>query len=557
MSKIFFRYWGLMILGIIGYAGYIFFFGEYQQVFEEFSRRYYIFEVLTGFLKYMLVFHMVVSVIYWCWHRVRSATATHTVSHVFLVTLPSILLYIIAISWLYPQLELTKQRYFYTSRYLELLVKQAETAIEEGRPEFAVRLLEKYTSLTTRDEPVETLLLKTRAQLGSRPAREDNTDSLGLAIELRESNASELYARAEEYFDEDDYVSSFYFAGAAALLSEPPREDAILLQEETRLLIEEGELVGQETSARELFFRKSAAVQALIAGRMDPDEALRAYKMLRVLRDAFPEDIEITQWYAESFEGVKKRSFFLVDAIVNENRPGFYNVWFLDTFEDRYLVFFAKHMSYETGISYAFDVEIIEIERESFRTSGHIQVEVVQIIDNVVHMRGLTADGVQQEIQILDGSLSDDVYVFRRNIADVVSRNRIQQNWNTVGMLDFFRILRESSERIQFFMISYLVIQGAVVLLFFVFSFWIYVIVDKYIYIRREKDEWYAWLVVPLIFFVILFCYEWIMYVITTLSMALHRMIGLTGAIAGVGGLLLAALVVGVIQTQREPNAGT
>ncbi len=555
MRKIYIRYWSLFFVVFLFYAGFTFIFGNFRIIFEEFQFHYYLLETATGFFGRMLLFHTVVVFIYWYWHERNAATGMNVISHIFLLCLPIVVFYVAIVFFVNPQMELTKIRYESTTEYLDDLVQRAEQAVEEGRNQYAMRLLQQYMGLTEYNEPIEKLFLQAQLQdAESRNQQYIDEESTALTTQLREQHAAELYAVAERYYLEDDYVSSFYYAGAATLLSNPPRDDAIQLQRDARALIQEGVLLQEETAARRLFFRRSEGIQALIAGEMDPDQSLKAYRLLRALTSEYPDDSEIAIRFQESLEQISTRTFFLSQAIIDENRPGFYNAWFIDEQESQYLVFFARHVSYSRQFSYAFDVEILGIDKDSFQPVLQVRANIAQVIDNVVNFRGIDIEGTLQSVQVLTGNSAPLTVAFSQSIIDTVSKNRIQQSWKTVGLLEFFRVLQAGGRYTQQYMFSYLIAQGMTLFLFIIVTIWVGIIVIRYTATLR-KPEWYSWLFVPVLLWITGLVQAIIIQGVDLLSIALYRMIGLIGALSTVAALIVLLLVIGMIRIQQSISA--
>ena len=171
---------------------------------------------------------------------------------------------------------------------------------------------------------------------------------------IREESVVELVHRAERLLEAEDYFSAHYFA-TLALQMDPNREDAAALAARAWNRIRNVELSDNEREQLSVFEAKQRGYQAYQTG-----EYVEAYYIFEDLRQRYPRDPDVQEFYPLILAEARDVSFFIDEARDAQAAPGVHRILFRNRFEPdlREFVSFDRLVETRQG-TFAYGIEVI------------------------------------------------------------------------------------------------------------------------------------------------------------------------------------------------------
>jgi hypothetical protein len=170
--------------------------------------------------------------------------------------------------------------------------------------------------------------------------------------------AAEYLARAQEFFDREDYFSAHYYAVLASRL-DGDRREARRLAARAWEKITGLELTLEDEAASLLYRTKKEGYDALVRAG-DP---LKAYYIFHDLAKTYPGDPDVARYLEDSRQQVAAISYFLDEVEGIEDFPGIGTILFVNVRQDgrREIVSIDNLVETEQGV-YVTGVELIQFE---------------------------------------------------------------------------------------------------------------------------------------------------------------------------------------------------
>lgn len=300
------------------------------------------------------------------------------------------------------------------------LRERAETAERAGEYAVAIEAYRRYLRINPADEHIEQALAEAQARRAARPSEEDAPERApARRTELRELTGSELLRRGREAYEDEEFFSAHYFAQLALESGEVSRPEAerLISQAWDRIRRIEGDQTEQRE--RELFRRKRAAYQDLLAGR-----AVEAYYAFDAIAEEYGADRDVRRYLREAEQAARETAFFLDEIEDVAGFPGYRELVFrneLDGLEEAgaaelgieigeapevHELIFLQNLIPSYGGFYAGGVEVIRF-RESGELEYHLRADYAKLRDQRLILRALDRDDPELvfEPEVLHGTV--------------------------------------------------------------------------------------------------------------------------------------------------------
>jgi len=259
----------------------------------------------------------------------------------------------------------------------------ADRAAENGERELERAYREYYLTVDPDNETV----IEALAALKGRPADDGSADErikTQKRARLMDLEATELIARANEAFRNEEYYTAYYFADLATALS-PPRSPeaeqakALALSIQRRLASFQAD--AEEIERKITFETKTQGHSDLLSGEL-PLVARAYYTFLRLTKK-YPKDPEAARYLSEAEEKLETMAFFRDEVESYSSMPGTNRVFFLN----RERGDAATRVAAVGGIittergTYARDIEAMAFG-ESGEVTTHFTAQVGKIMED-------------------------------------------------------------------------------------------------------------------------------------------------------------------------------
>jgi len=304
-------------------------------------------------------------------------------------------LYTVLMLGLYPIAQRNMERFKPLTLEARSFLEKAETAMAAGDKETALLNYQRYLGIDEKNRrimervsDIQTEMIAERPE----PEQEEERDLESMRIKDLAGGREpyELLDMAENFYEREDYFSAHYYADLAYRL-DPTRRDAQRLAARAREMIASKDLSGLETEEQRLFERKREGYEYFIN-----EEYFKAYHLFRELAESHPQDADVLSYLEKCEEQLRRKTFFLDDAVEIDTLPGSTELLFVNyrQGDEREIVFIGKLAGVEAGV-FCRDIEVMRFGPRGLLY--HYYAEYGSVADNAINLHGIDRSAADRQ----------------------------------------------------------------------------------------------------------------------------------------------------------------
>ncbi len=282
-----------------------------------------------------------------------------------------------------------------------VLLDRATAAESRGDYRDAVSSYRRYLRINPGDEEVEQALADAQTRTAARPAADEVTAAPPMRrSELRDLTGRELLERSQDAYEQEDFFTAHFYAQLALESGQVPTPQAERLASQAWERIRRMDGDRQELRERELFRRKRAAYEDLLAGR-----AVDAYYAFDALIEEFETDRDLERYRREAEELARESALFIDELEASAAFPGYRDMVFRNQITREpdadgavhELIYIENLIPSDRGV-FATGVEVLRY-RAGTTVAFHIAAEYAKLRGNYIIMRALDREDPERAVE--------------------------------------------------------------------------------------------------------------------------------------------------------------
>ncbi len=333
------------------------------------------------------------------------------------------------------------------------LLDRASAAESRGDYLDAVSSYRRYLRILPGDSEIEQALADAQTRTAARPADGEVVAPPPMRRSgLRNLTGRELLDRSQSSYEQEDFFTAHYYAQLALESGQVPTPQAERLASQAWERIRRMGVDRQELRERELFRRKRAAYEDLLAGR-----GIEAYYAFDALIEEFEADRDLERYRREAEERARASALFIDELEASSAFPGYRDLVFRNqnaTDPDldqpvHELIYIENLIPSDRGV-FATGVEVLRY-RAGTTVAFHIAADYAKLRGNYIIMRALHRDDLERvvEPELLAGEFPgefDQVLPLGPDTDTLVEFARLRADLGGGSLAGLLQLLRSDME---------------------------------------------------------------------------------------------------------------